>query len=224
MLLFGMWLGMQVNRARRQRLALDAVLQRGGFIEYAHEYPGGNRRNGPRDDKADPPGPNWLRESIGDEYFVTPVGLQFWEEPISDDDLVHIGKLRDLEYLSFVADQNGQITGQGLSELTQLKKLRHLDLLAHPVTDDGLEHLGELTQLESIDLRNTKTTDAGLRHLTRLTNLKNVALDNTQISDAGLNHLSKLPNLQSVTLRRTNVTDAGVARFQEALPKCQVHR
>ncbi len=218
------WLGLWVNHARRQKDALDAILKLHGFVEYAHQFPDGKRRPKPLN-TAEPPGPAWLRERLGDEYFVRVVGLQFWEQPVSDDDLAHVGVLTDLQYVSFVGGRQGaKITGTGLAHLRHLTRLRFLDLLQHPVTDDGLRHLPSLPQLEVIDLRSTEITDAGVEQLKRFKKLRHVALDNTPISDAGLEHLTVLPKLQTLVLRNTKVTDKGIKKLQAVLPNCKIIR
>jgi hypothetical protein len=222
---FSLWLGLWVKDARRKKEALDAVLQMRGFVEYAHQFPGGKRGGGKRNDKAEPTAPAWLRKSLGDEYFVRAVGLQFAEVPIRDEDLVHVGVLTDLEYLSFLAGRGEKITCPGLAHLRNLTQLRSLDLLAHPITDDSLPLLEPLTQLEYVDLRSTRITDEGLKHLKLLKALRSVALSNNQISDAGLRYLKDLPNLKSLTLRYTKVTDEGLQDLQQALPNCRIiHR
>ena len=179
MVVFCVGLGLWVNHARRQKHAIDAIMKLHGFVEYAHQFPD-RKWSGKRLNTAEPPGPAWLRERLGDEYFVRVVGLQFWEEPVSDEDLAHVGVLTDLQYLSFIGGPQGpRITGTGLAHLRHLTRLRFLDLLGHPVTDDGLRHLRSLTQLETIDLRNTEITDTGLEQLKRFKRLTHVALDNT---------------------------------------------
>jgi hypothetical protein len=213
-----------VNNARRQKRALDAIVKLHGFVQYAHQFPDGKWR--PKQlNRAEPPGPAWLRARLGDEYFFRVVGLQFPETPVSDEDLAHVGMLTDLEYLSFIAGRQGpRITGIGLAHLRHLTRLRFLDLLGHPVTDDGLRHLPSLPQLETIDLRSTKITDTGLEQLKRFKKLRHVALDHTQISDAGLEHLKDLSNLQTLVLRYTKVTDHGVQNLQAVLPNCKIVR
>ena len=63
-----------------------------------------------------------------------------------------------------------------------------------------------------------------LEHLTRLVDLETLYLDETQITDVGLKHLTNLKRLESLHVGVTNVTDEGVKEFQQALPKCRIHR
>ncbi len=66
--LFAVWLGVQVHRARQTRLAIDAIEELRGQINYVHERitSGGFGF----DSSAKLPGPAWLRELIGNEYFL----------------------------------------------------------------------------------------------------------------------------------------------------------
>lgn len=69
---FAVWLGVIVNRAREQREAVEAIEAAGGWIgfdwetEYSHSE---------RDeivfsiDSRNPPGPDWLRRLVGEEFF-----------------------------------------------------------------------------------------------------------------------------------------------------------
>ena len=56
-------LAVTANRARRQREAVKAIESVGGQVRYEYQYVSGQ----------EPPGPEWLRELIGDEYFVSVV-------------------------------------------------------------------------------------------------------------------------------------------------------
>ena len=224
MVVLSVLLGQWVNTARRQKHALDAIMKLHGFVQYAHQFPDGKWRPKPLN-TVEPPGPAWLRERLGDEYFVRVVGLQFPEKLVSDEDLAHVGVLTDLQYLSFITSRQGQgISGTGLAQLRHLSRLRFLDLLGHPITDDGLRHLPSFPELETIDLRSTEITDKGVEQLKRFKKLRHVALDHTQVSDAGLEHLRDLPNLETLVLRYTKVTDHGVQKLQAVLPNCKIIR
>ena len=96
-------MGFQVNRARSVRLAVEAVEELGGEVHYVHEineFGGYDRRN-------QSPGPAWLRELIGDEYFVDLAAIEFdsadqikGADTIADDNLEELCKrLRKLESL-----------------------------------------------------------------------------------------------------------------------------
>ena len=118
-------LALTVNSARKQREAVAAIKALGGGIAYEHEY------YSPRQE---PPGPEWLRELVGEEYFFTIIIV-----------LLH----------------STTVTDEGLEHLQGLTSLQHLNLNSTKVTDEGLEHLKGLTNLEYLSLYDTKVTDEG---------------------------------------------------------------
>src|SRR5689334_19583107 len=82
------WLGIQVNAARRQREAVTAILKAGGTVYYDYQFvplprPLGSPRGWGSDKQFDksqsPPGPAWLRQWVGDEYFRTVVLVNFYD-------------------------------------------------------------------------------------------------------------------------------------------------
>src|SRR6476659_4651164 len=76
------WLGIQVNAARRQREAVAAILKAGGRVHYDYEivpqpWPPKTLQTGIYgiDPQAKLPGPAWLRQGIGDDSFRTAVAF-----------------------------------------------------------------------------------------------------------------------------------------------------
>jgi len=194
---FCVWLGITAKRARDQKQAVEAVLEMGGDVYYQHaNFPGpgeplpGRRRLG------DPPGPVWLRQIIGNEYFFTVVQIHLRGPEVNDLSMVAVGRLTDVT--SLIHD-------------------------AANITDAGLANLKSLTNLQVLSLFSTQITDAGLEHLKGLSNLQTLYLGHNQITDAGLVHLKGLTNLKDLNLRSTSVTDEGVQKLQQALPNCRIN-
>ena len=87
---------------------------------------------------------------------------------LTDDSLVHLQGLTDLESLTLWFTKN--ITGEGVKKLKGLASLRELHMpFAISLADDGLAHLASLSQSESLDPTYADITDAGLIHLQVLT-------------------------------------------------------
>src|SRR5688572_1612308 len=88
--LFCLWLGTLANSANRQRRAVQAIQRSGGEFNYDYQRipsPSGQRYS----NRAEPPGPKWLRRILGDHYFITPVALRIGRQTgIKDDCLVHL--------------------------------------------------------------------------------------------------------------------------------------
>jgi hypothetical protein len=102
------------------------------------------------------------------------------------------------------------ITDQGLSNLSQLTQLQHLELgecSDHPglgdgtqMTDAGLKQLSGLTNLEYLSLTNwSDLSNDGLKHLQNMHKLKELKLIGChQLTDAAVPHLLALPGLQKL--------------------------
>jgi hypothetical protein len=230
-------LGLIVSRAERQRRAVEAVRDAGGWVTYDL-----NLRV--TDHGASTTGPEWLTSLLGIDYYcdVVEVGLP---KSATDAVFVHLAGLTRLRkiYLS-----RSQVTDAGLRHLRRLTRLEELYLDGTRVTDDGLAHLGGLETLQDLVLEGTTITDAGLVHLghmadlqwlvlsdTQVTdagmsrleplgNLRVLYLDETSVSDQGLVRLRELNNLRSLYLVDTRVTDSGCRQLQAALPACDIHR
>ena len=213
-------LGLTTDRARRQRAAVRRTRELGGDIRYEYE----NQKGG------QPPGPEWLRRLLGDEYFLTVIGIAFGTRYLTDDDLEYFKVLTDLRVLRL---RNAQVTDAGLEKLKGFTKLTDLELSATQITDHGLVHLQGLLNLESLKLDDTDVTDQGLAHLKGMRSLEYLLLGKEQIigedlvpvsdiTDAGLVHLEGIPSLQKLALYNTHVTEAGKQRLQQALPGLKI--
>ena len=76
------WLALTVHSARKQREAVAAIEALGRSVGYVHVgYEHGSNL---------PPGPQWLRELVGDEYFVTIILVRLDSTQITDADLEHL--------------------------------------------------------------------------------------------------------------------------------------
>jgi hypothetical protein len=242
------WFAWEMQKARRQREAVEAILDAGASVLYdyrsdengavfdEHLFPFGIGR----EETSTPP---WLRELFGDDFFcdvtviwsiggrVTDSTLEHLKgvnnvrtlhvplNPITDNGLEHIRGLKTLTTLTLFG---AQITDAGLEHLNGLNNLQTLSLNDTQVTDAGLENVKGLTRLQSLGLSSTEVTDAGLEHLKGLTHLKTLCLSSTEVTDAGLEHLEGLTSLEWLELIDTQVTDEGVEGLHEALPKCRI--
>ena len=61
-----LWMGLTVKRARDRKQAVEVIRDQGGFVRYEHETR-----------QFDPPGPESIRQLIGDEYFFTVAHVGF---------------------------------------------------------------------------------------------------------------------------------------------------
>ena len=229
------WFAVKMHQARRQRNAVEAIEKSGGFVMYDYEF----KDDGTPIIDADPPGPAWLRETLGID-FLWEVNTVVFK---SDAGAEHLGWLASLEYALFCGPEvtdyalerlkgvtsfrrlrllRTSITDAGLRHVKGLTNLESLEIYYAGITDDGLKHLEGLASLQTLWLIETGVTDAGLEHLNGLASLETLDLGSTGVTDAGLEHLKGLGNLRTVRLHGTNVTDEGVKKLQQALPNCEI--
>ena len=141
------WLAVEMKAAREQHDAVAAIWGLRGSVVYDWQDPiwgtVGDGGQGfmlactPLLD-AHPPGPAWLRNLLGDDYFGQVEIVDLSETQVADD---------------------------GLERIQRLSQTRILYLGGSKVTDAGLAHLAGLTQLEELYLGGTQVTDQGAMRL-----------------------------------------------------------
>ena len=155
MVVFSLWLGGKVNRARQQKAAVEWVRRTGGFVIYDYEI----LLLTPlpiTDSERKPPGPQWLHDLIGVDYFATVeyvgVGREGWL------DLSPLAKLKGLKIIRLglpeemwdPPDDAGKLD---ISPLTNLKNLRYLILFHTRVSDaDAARLQATLPDCEIMDM------------------------------------------------------------------------
>ena len=201
------WLAVRMQRAKRQREAVEEIRRLGGEVMYDHKWiaPGSSIPN------PEAPGPAWLRKLLGDDFFASVTWVALGEPEM---------RATGLEYLTWMPQfpelypHRTQVTDAALEHLKGFTKLRTLYLVGTEVTDAALERLKGLTHLQELFLGDAQVTDAGLVHLKGLTQLETLDLISTEVTDAGLEHLKGL-TLRQLYLTRTHVTDAGLEHLKE---------
>ncbi len=149
------WIAMRMEKARRQREAVETIAELHGMVWYDyHEILG--------DFAEHPPIPSLLLKLLGDDFFSDVVGVAFFGDSLGDDDLKVLGTL---PHIDFVILAGIPITDNGLRHLDGLPNLRCLVLEGSTISDAGLSQLEKLTTLTSLDLTGTKISDEGVRKL-----------------------------------------------------------
>jgi Leucine Rich repeat len=136
------WFGVRLEKARKQRNAIDLLEDKGCIFVY--QYPR-------------------VKE------IRVPIQVLAAYSRVTDSDLKH---LRDLTEITHIYLNETAITDAGLQHLEGLTQLRELSLEHTDITDDGLKHLPGLTSLRVLRLGYTPITDVGLNQLEELTNLR----------------------------------------------------
>jgi hypothetical protein len=214
------WFAMQLQKARKQREAVEEIVKLGGKVGYDyHRKSNFGILLGLSIPPPQPNTPAWLRKLLGDDFFceVVRVSCQFTE--FGDNDAIHLRGLTKLECLWLDLTHS---TDRGLAHLRALTDLQTLSLVGTPITDDGLQLLTRLSNLETLDLRHTGVGDDGLAHLVTLPKLKMLHLNGTEITDDGLRQLERLKKLKFIELDGTQVSGEGVKALRRALPDCVI--
>ena len=203
------WLGREVNRARRQNEAVAAIQQAGGMVFY--------------DSQVRPPQSRFRRwfprfvRLLGEDLADAVVIVMLFPE--AEPELLHDGtNERPLVSLAMM--------------IGRLEDLVELDAGGMNFDDADLAHLRGLKKLASLYLSHvqlngtvvhcTRITDDGLAQIAHLSRLEALHLEGAGITDAGLAHLHSLSKLECLDLTNTMVTEAGVAAFRHAVPACRI--
>jgi hypothetical protein len=188
------WLGRRIERKRNEREAIEAILKFGGSVEYdyqlLHPFPGASWSP-----TAEPYGPAWMRNLLGENFFSEVNGVLLYESKITDDGLVNLKWFTEAQYLWLEEDN---------------------------ISDIGLVNIKPLKRLYALNLALTNVGDAGLENLIGMDELRELCLKATKVTNAGLVHLKRLGRLHYLDLSKTRVTDAGVRDLQKALPNCKI--
>lgn len=125
-------------------------------------------------------------------------------------------KLRSLVIIAAPDSLDGQITTDGVRQLTKLKSLQELTLVSPDLDDACLEPLGQMTGLTRLRITSPNVHGDGLHHLGRMTSLFSLDLSNCPLDRPGcLNDLSSNTGVRVLWLRGASVTDR---RLNELVP------
>ena len=136
--------------------------------------------------------------------------------PITDDGLVHLSKMKQLQEL----DLNGcsKLSSQALSvALGELVCLSSLDVSYLPgILRSSWQ--GNINTLKSLELNYSAVRDSHLSRLKHLPMLEELNLDSCLIGDWGIAHLADnnvVPNLTSLDLADTDISDFAMQKIAQ---------
>jgi len=130
---------------------------------------------------------------------------------MDDEALARLSGLRHVTRITF--DGTKRLTDDGLLHLARMPQLEEIDLSDHPggrITDRGLEVLRHLTGLRRFQMCwQGGVSDAGVRHLSSCDKLERVDLLGSPTGDGAIDALRGKPRLRFLKTGRL-VTDAGL--------------
>ena len=139
---FGVWLAWVVHRASEQRKAVEWVENMGGVVRYDYEFDD----EGHLIDDGKSPGPKWLVELVGVDYFQEVIGVDLPYTQVND--LTPLVGLKSLRHLGLYNTPVRNVT-----PLAELMSLEFLVLNSTQVDDPT--PLAKLTGLQELYLANT---------------------------------------------------------------------
>src|SRR5262249_27919501 len=202
-LIVGGGLGWVIHRAHVQRDAVAAIKRVGGHVGYSWQRSKGTWISPP----PKPPGPDWVRRTLGPDFLDTATYVLLQGEQCDDESLRAACRLPWLEELSVV---NTGVTDASAEDIRYLTNLRSLDLRLNRITSRTLRHIGGLSDLRTLTLSlkgfPIVARDEDMAFLKRLTRLERLNLYSADLDDAWLTYLEGLAHLESLHLTETSMT------------------
>jgi Leucine-rich repeat (LRR) protein len=145
----------------------------------------------------------------------------YYCEYLSDGGIAFLKQWENLEYLNV---RGTEVTSRVFEHLSNMKKLKTLDVGCSRVNDDGFDALASLEKLEELHIGGDKMTGRALPLLRLLPSLKRLDVDGSQRTDSGrwglmltdvnVESLSALTQLESLKMGGALVTDAGMKALE----------
>ena len=193
------WLGVQVNKAQKQKAAVAAIQAAGGGVIYSTPTPVLAR----------------IAPLIGQDFVCYVKRVSFHDKKLPETTLEQIGTLRQLEELHLFGCQ---ITDNGMKYLEPLTQLTTLELTRNSLRDAGIKHLAGMSKMRELNLSSNGVSDEGLQHLANMAELELLNIQLTYVGDEGLQHLRACKKLKSIGAFRTYVSEEGAERLRSEVP------
>ncbi|HUY88603.1 MAG TPA: hypothetical protein VMV10_07710 [Pirellulales bacterium] len=238
MLVCGVWLGWFVDRAQRQKRAVEKIEAEGGEVGFWHrpimpDFCG--VAGGPT------PGPDWLCRLIGEEYFTKAIEVRLPAERSPDSQAAAL--LPDLPYLKVLhidgLQQSDQTDARRLTTLKYLvfqtservdlncfisnQELEQIDLSASKTDEIDLQPLEALPKLNSlrIELKSSSSVRNVVKQISRLRKLEELALVSPNLRGDDLAPLRAMENLNYLELSGGDFNDSTLVHLQN-LPRLEI--
>lgn len=220
-------IGRTVSRVRNQEAIVATVADLGGQVWSADDKPkfAESWLNPDRLSAQTAAKTNWVRQTLGDEYFRDVAQIDLKLRSIDEQSQLALSqlapRLRNLPRLETLklefAMSNDKLANEFLGNLdsSQLKYL-YIDGL---ITDVSIEHVSKVSSLEALKLTYTQVTDKGALHLKQLKKLRKLFLYSSELSETGVNSVMALPQLEQVMLYDCNITESRFSEIAKQYPE-----
>lgn len=130
------WLAVKMQRARKQRETVAAIVRSGGSVLYEYQkvlYEGAVHKSG-SPVIGEPSSPPWLQNLLGQEFFHTVTTVLVYSD-------------------------------EGVQRLKELPQLQRAYLVGSQISDEGVQNLEACVRLQKLYLDGTQVTDEGVKKL-----------------------------------------------------------
>jgi hypothetical protein len=160
MSIVALWLGFRAASVIQQKSATNAIRKAGGYVTYDFQT-----TNDRFDWNATPPGPAWLRQLIGGDWFDTVTDVELDVDRISVTDAEIASVITSLSHLEKLTVRFPPAGEQTVRAINRLEKLKVLALTGYKITDDDLRYLTNVKTLETLWLTDTQVSNDSVRRL-----------------------------------------------------------
>ncbi|MFO0896503.1 MAG: hypothetical protein U0836_03640 [Pirellulales bacterium] len=224
------FLGLPVQRARRQWRAVAAVHAGGGYALYDYQRvaPGdwhvAKRRHDSFADRYwSPPQVVEVRYSLEHGRATRPnvacladlprLAVLHIEGGLSEQEACLLPRLRALEELLIRGER---LSPRAMDGIGAMRSLKRLTLDETWIDDACVAKLAGLPYLEELDLAYSQTTGLPLGRLACRARLRGLNLSDAVVTDAGLASVAELPSLERLDLtHNVQITDRGLAHLEK---------
>jgi hypothetical protein len=156
-----------------------------------------------------PPVASTLLARISELSNLDTLVLDYWKY-FRDDEFTVLSSLHNLTTLKM---NNTTFSSVSAAAISELPKLKILEVKYCNINDSVIETLSTLTTLETFEFHSgwTNITNRSLPHLSKFMKLTELSLDKSKITDDGLVYLSALTLLTYLSLSNTLVSTKGIA-------------
>ncbi len=212
-------LALRLWQNEKRRLLIETLERGGCWTLYQYQIPEEPGAKVPEE----PPGPRWLRDILGQDFFAGPAVVLV---PDLDPSLrPHNRVAFALWEVQKLRLTDAQLNEVDLRRLRWLGKLEELSLEGTQARDEHLRLIAKLHGLRILILNGTRIGDKGLPYLKELKKLEVLEMDqgdDPQVTDAGVRHLAQLTQLRFLRISADRLSDKGVERLYNALRSTRV--